>query len=244
MRSRPRLLAALLSVLGTAAALVTAPGTASASGPCGDYYFKHFPTSGNISAWCTSDNSFGVNSPAGNGFVAMVDGEDWGTWSPHTDLPKKLSAISPTNKTWFSQTSHPAAGAGYDATYDIFVDPTYAPTNRNSKYEIMIWVGHRAPNAPLADRYTSSGPVPYATNVSLDGHSWTVYLYHWPNGDLTMSYVDNANSGWFSGSLTPIFDYGVSHGWYSNNDYLTSVMAGWEFGHGSYSASSWGVSGL
>ena len=134
--------------------------------------------------------------------------------------------------------------SGYDATYDIFIDPTYAPTNRNSQFEIMIWAGHRSPNEPLADKYTSSGPVPYATNVSLGGRTFTVYLYHWSGGGLTMSYVDNANPGWFSGSLTPFFNYGVSHGWYSNNDYLTSVMAGWEFGHGSYSSSSWGVAGL
>ena len=123
--------------------------------------------------------------------------------------------------------------AGYDATYDIFIDPSYAPTNRNSKYEIMIWAGSRRPNAPLADKYTSSGPVPYATNVNLDGRSFTLYLYHWIRRRLTMSYVDNANPGWFSGSLTPFFNDGVSRGWYNNNDYLTSVMAGWEFGKGS-----------
>lgn len=96
----------------------------------------------------------------------------------------------------------------------------------------------------MADKYTSSGPVPYATNVSLDGRSYTVYLFHWSTGALTMSYVDNSNSGTFNGSLTPFFNYGTSHGWYGNNDYLTSVMAGWEFGHGTYSASSWGVSGM
>lgn len=243
MRTRPRILTALLSAVGAITALVAVPGSAAA-GTCGNYYFKYFATSGSIGAWCNGNNSFGVNAPNGTGFVAMVDGEDWGTWSPGTDLPKKLSSISSSNNTWFSQSASPASGAGYDATYDIFIDPSYAPTNRNSQFEIMIWVGHRSPNEPLADKYTSSGPVPYATNVSLGGRSFTAYLYHWSGGGLTMSYVDNANPGWFSGSLTPFFNYGVSHGWYSNNDYLTSVMAGWEFGHGSYSSSSWGVAGL
>ncbi len=243
MRTRPRILTALLSAVGAITALVAVPGSAAA-GTCGNYYFKYFATSGSIGAWCNSNNSFGVNAPNGTGFVAMVDGEDWGTWSPGTDLPRRLSSISSSNTTWFSQSASPASGAGYDATYDIFIDPTYAPTNRNSQFEIMIWAGHRSPNEPLADKYTSSGPVPYATNVSLGGRTFTVYLYHWSGGGLTMSYVDNANPGWFSGSLTPFFNYGVSHGWYSNNDYLTSVMAGWEFGHGSYSSSSWGVAGL
>ena len=238
----------LVAILVAATAMLTGvPSTASASPAsmkCGNYYFKEFSTAGSISAWCNNNNSFGVNAPNGKGFVAMVDGEDWGTWSPGTDLPKRLSSISSNNRTWFTQKSSPASGSGYDATYDIFVDPSYAPTNRNSKYEIMIWTASRQPNEPLADKYTSSGPVPYAKNVSLDGHSYTVYLYHWNTGGLTMSYVDNNNSGTFNGSLTPFFNYGTSHGWYSSNDYLTSVMAGWEFGHGSYSASSWGVSGL
>jgi len=240
---RPRPVLSLLAALGALAALVAAPGVAAAA-TCGNYYFKHFPTSGSIGAWCSNNNSWGVSAPGGTGFVAMVDGEDWGTWSPGTDLPKKLSSISSSNSTWFSQQSSPAAGAGYDATYDIFIDPTYAPTNRNSRYEIMIWVGHRNPNQPLSDHYNSSGAVPYATNVSLGGRTFTVYLYHWSGGGITMSYVDNANPGWFSGSLTPFFNYGVAHGWYNNNDYLTSVMAGWEFGRGSYDAVSWGVAGL
>ena len=240
---RSRLSASLATAVLALGAVVAAPGIAAAS-TCGNYYFKYFSTSGSISAWCDSNNSFGVNAPSGTGFVAMVDGEDWGTWSPGTDLPKLLSAIPSSNTTWFSQTASPASGSGYDATYDIFIDPTYAPTTRNSLYEIMIWEGHQSPNEPLADSYTSSGPVPYATDVSLDGRTYTVYVYHWSSGGITMSYVDNADPGWFSGSLTPFFNYGVSHGWYTDADYLTSVMAGWEFGNGSYTATSWGTSGL
>jgi hypothetical protein len=60
----------------------------------------------------------------------------------------------------------------------------------------------------------------------------------------TMTYVDTANPGWFSGSLTPFFGYGESHGWYTSSQYLNSITAGWEFGHGSYTASSWGCSRL
>jgi hypothetical protein len=174
----------------------------------------------------------------------MVTGEDWGTWSPVHTLPKKLSAIGSGNTTWFSQNAYPASGAGYDATYDIFIDPSYAPTNRNSENEIMIWVGYRY-NKPLSNHYDASGnAVPYATNVSLGGRSWDVYLYNWSGGGYTMSYLDRANSGWWSGSLSPFFNYGISKGWYSSSQYLNSVMAGWEFGHGSYQATSWGVAGF
>jgi Glycosyl hydrolase family 12 len=105
-------------------------------------------------------------------------------------------------------------------------------------------------NAPNGTGYDAtydifiSNPAPYATNVSLAGRSWDVYLYHWPGGGLTMSYLDRANSGWWSSSLSPFFNHGISNGWYSSNDYLTSIQAGWEFGQGSYTASSWGVAGF
>lgn len=83
------------------------------------YYFKGFSTSGSISQWYSNDNSWGVNAPSGTGFVVMVTGEDWGTWSPVHTLPKKLNDVNPSHATWFSQTSSPASGAGYDAWYDL-----------------------------------------------------------------------------------------------------------------------------
>ncbi len=108
----------------------------------------------------------------------------------------------------------------------------------------MIWVGYKN-NKPLSNNYNAAGQaVPYATNVSLGGHSWDVYVYNWSGGGRTMSYLDRANRGSFSGSLSPFFNYGIGKGWYSNSQYLNSVMAGWEFGKGSYRASSWGVSGF
>ena len=63
-------------------------------------------------------------------------------------------------------------------SYDIFIDPVYAPTDRNSINEVMIWFGYQAPNAPLSDHYDANGhPVPVQTNVALGGRSWDVYLY-------------------------------------------------------------------
>jgi hypothetical protein len=228
-------------LLVAVAAIALSPLVAEAASST--YYFKYFATSGSISTWYNNDSSWGVNSN-GTGFVAMVSGEDWGTWSPVHTIPKKLSAIGSGNTTWFSQTASPSSGAGYDATYDIFIDPSYAPTNRNSKNEIMIWVGYKN-NQPLSNNYNASGKaVPYASNVSLGGRAWDVYLYNWPGGGYTMSYLDRANSGWWSGSLSPFFNYGISKGWYTNSQYLNSIMAGWEFGKGSYTATSWGVSGF
>lgn len=238
-----RLVLVPLTTLAILALAVSMPGSALAANSS-TYYFKYWSSSGSISPWYTNDNSWGVNAPSGSGFAAMVDGEDWGTTSPVTTLPKQLSAVGSGNNTWFYQTASPASGAGYDATYDIFIDPTAGPTNRNSANEIMIWVGYKN-NKPLSSTYDASGnPTPYASNVSLGGRAWDVYLYKWSSGGYTMSYLDRANTGSWSGSLSPFFNYGISKGWYTSSQYLNSVMAGWEFGNGSYTATSWGVSGF
>ncbi|MFG2802409.1 GH12 family glycosyl hydrolase domain-containing protein [Streptomyces pseudovenezuelae] len=232
--------AALLAAL---ALVFTLPNSAAAASST--YWFKYYATGGNASTWYSNDASWGVNSSTGTGFVAMVDGKDWGYTSPVTTLPKKLSAISPNNTTWFSQTSSPASGSYYDATYDIFIDPTPAPTDRNSHNELMIWLNW-SNTQPLANAYDASGnAIPAATNVSLGGRTWNIYEYNWPDGvSHTISYLDTNRSGWWSGSLTPFFNWGVNRGYYTNDQYLNSIMAGWEFGPGNYSASSWGVAGF
>lgn len=66
----------------------------------------------------------------------------------------------------------------------------------------------------------------------------------WPSGGHTMSYLDRENPGWFSGSLWPFFNHGISNGWYTSDQYLNSVMGGWEFGRGNYTAESWGAVGF
>jgi hypothetical protein len=105
MKWLPCLVFVLLSGLGYAA-----------NGADSDtYYFKHFSTSGSISPWYSNDNSWGVDAPGGGGFVVMVTGEDWGTWSPAHTLPKKIKDLNPGHTTWFSQTAQPAEGKGYDA---------------------------------------------------------------------------------------------------------------------------------
>jgi hypothetical protein len=231
--------AALLAAL---ALVFTLPNSAVAASST--YWFKHYSTGGNASTWYANDNSWGVNSWTGTGFVAMVNGKDWGWTSPVTTLPKKLSAISPNNTTWFSQSAYPKSGSRYNATYDIFIDPIPEPTDRNSKTELMIWLNW-SNTQPLSNAYDANGnAIPTATNVSLGGRSWDIYEYNWSNGGHTLSFLDRSRSGWWSGSLTPFFNYGISRGMYTNDHYLNSIMAGWEFGPGDYTAHSWGTAGF
>jgi hypothetical protein len=69
-------------------------------------------------------------------------------------------------------------------------------------------------------------------------------VFSWQSGALTISYLDRANSGWWAGSLSPFFDHGIQNGWFTGDQYFNSVMAGWKFGKGSYTATSWGDVGF
>jgi hypothetical protein len=108
--------------------LINISSFANAVGSSSTYYFKYFATkdiSGYttvIFPWYKDDNSWGVDASEGQGFVAMVTGEDWGTTSPVAVLPKKLKDVNRSHTTWFSQIASPLPGAGYDATYSLPLD--------------------------------------------------------------------------------------------------------------------------
>ncbi|MER6014723.1 hypothetical protein [Streptomyces bluensis] len=93
------------ALLAALALVFTLPNSAVAASQT--YWFKHYSTGGNASTWYNNDNSWGVNASTGTGFVAMVNGKDWGWTSPVTTLPKKIGAVSPNNNTWFSQSAWP-----------------------------------------------------------------------------------------------------------------------------------------
>ncbi|GAB2744693.1 hypothetical protein [Streptomyces bullii] len=122
------------------------------------YWFKHYATGGNASTWYSNDNFWGVNSSTGTGFVAMVNRKDWGCTSPVTTLPKKSRDISPNHTTWFSQSAYPKSGSYYEATYDIFIDPYPAPTDCNSKTELMIWRRLPCASPPRTPPCRDTGP--------------------------------------------------------------------------------------
>jgi hypothetical protein len=213
----------------------------SASAASTTYYLKYW---GSAAPWYTSDNSWGVISPNSSScFVAMVVGTDWGTQSPWLPIPKKISALG-TAHSWFSQGSSPGSGSYYDATYDIFIDPSNLTGNysRQSVNEIMIWLKWNS--QPLSDSWNPQGQaVPKWTNQTVDGNVFDVYYYTWPGGGRhTMSFLLKNQQGWYSGNLTNFFTYAIGKGQFTSSQYLNSVMAGWEFGYGSFTAYSWGNS--
>ncbi|GAA4244832.1 hypothetical protein GCM10022255_009440 [Dactylosporangium darangshiense] len=134
--------------------------------------------------------------------------------SPGTALPKQVSTIG----TAPSSISYTYVGnATFDASYDIWMDPT-PKTNGVNQQEIMIWF----------NRTGGVQPVGAATGTaSIGGRSWTVWTGN-NGGNNVVSYVAPAAITSWSFDIKPFLLDSISRGYGASNWYLTSVQAGFE----------------
>jgi hypothetical protein len=114
------------------------------------------------------------------------------------------------------------------------------PGNRAARYELMVWLNWTG-TKPIAQSYDASGnAIPFARNVNIGGRTYNVYR----RGDVFSFLVTSKTNG-INFNVKPLADYCVARGWMSSSVYLISIQAGWEIiKGGTYSTSSFGVSGL
>ena len=173
----------------------------------------------------TTENGSAPTNGAPLGYPSIYDGWHYGTASPGTNLPIQLSQIhSATSSISYN---YPTSGT-YDASYDIWMNPTAITTGVNQQ-ELMIWFNHTGPIQPVGSVVSS--------NTVVDGKSFTVWeggngqnnvvsyvantpISSWDNFDV-MGFVDN----------TETWEPSVTNSWY-----LTSIQAGFEPWSGSVGA--------
>ena len=112
--------------------------------------------------------------------------------------------------------SYPAGG-NWDASYDIWFDPTARTNGQNTGAEIMVWLNHSGPPQPIGSKVAT---------VSLAGGTWDVWEGN--VGWNVVSYVRAAGTSSVSFPVSTFFDDAVSRGYASRSWYLTSVQAGFE----------------
>ena len=134
--------------------------------------------------------------------------------SPGTALPKQVSTIgtAPSSITYTF-----TGNATYDASYDIWMDPT-PKTNGVNQQEIMIWFNHTGGVQPVGS------PTGTAT---IGGRSWTVWTGS-NGGNNVVSYVAPAPIPAWSFDVKPFLLDSIGRGFGASNWYLTSVQAGFE----------------
>jgi len=198
------------------------------------WYFKYFSTGGTINPFYTNDNDWGYTNSTGSGFVEMVMGEDWGTISPYHPIPLVCSSV-PSNATiQFSENHHVNSGGRIDSTWDNFALP-YVETNAQGS-EVMIWMNYTN-TQPLSSSYNSKGQAnPIYTNLSLAGRTWNVYYYNWGNGYVTVTFIDQNQTGSETLNWKTIQNWVTGKGYFPNSWTLMEIGAGWEFANGSATA--------
>ncbi len=109
------------------------------------------------------------------------------------------------------------AGGNWDASYDIWFDPTARTNGQNTGAEIMVWLNHSGLPQPIGSRVGT---------VSLAGGTWDVW-----EGNIgwnVVSYVRTAGTGSMSFPVSTFYKDAIGRGYASNSWYLTSIQAGFE----------------
>lgn len=173
----------------------------------------------------TTENGSAPTNGAPLGYPSVYLGGAYGTVSPNSPLPLQLGQIH--NATSSISYTYPKTGV-YDASYDIWMNPTANTTGVN-KQEVMIWFNHTGPIQPVGSVVNS--------NATIDGKSFTVWEGN--NGqNNVVSYVANTPmNSWNNFNVmgfldnTETYEPSVNNSWY-----LTSIQAGFEPWSGSVGA--------
>ncbi|WP_086663484.1 GH12 family glycosyl hydrolase domain-containing protein [Lentzea kentuckyensis] len=133
--------------------------------------------------------------------------------SPGSTLPMQVSRIRNAS----SSISYRYAGGTFNASYDIWLDPT-PKTNGVNQMEIMIWFNRQGPIQPIGSA---------VGNTTIGGRSWQVW--RGSNGsNNVISYVAPSPINSWSFNVLDFVNDVRARGAITNSWYLTSIQAGFE----------------
>ncbi|MFH9013296.1 cellulose binding domain-containing protein [Streptomyces sp. NPDC017943] len=240
MRSSPHrlrtvraLFGALLTTLATVAALLAATAPARAD----TVVCEQFGSTVIQGRYVVQNNRWGTSAPqcvtatdsgfrltqadgsvptngAPKSYPSVFNGCHYTNCSPGTKLPAQISTISSAP----SSISYGfVSGAVYNASYDIWLDPT-PRTDGVNRTEIMIWFNRVGPIQPIGSQVGTA---------SVGGRTWEVWTGSNGSNDVISFVAPSAVSSW-SFDVMDFVDQTVARGMAQNNWYLTSVQAGFE----------------
>jgi len=164
-------------------------------------------------------------------YPAVYLGCHYSNCSPASPLPLQIGSIS--SATSSIDYTYPGDTSDiYDASYDIWMDPSPKTTGVNQQ-ELMIWFNKQGAVQPISYSYDSQGVAIPIANITIAGVSWNVYqgnngannvlsyLAATPITALTdfdvLEFIDDTKI------RTANFQEPVTDAWY-----LTSIQAGFE----------------
>ncbi|MET8550234.1 GH12 family glycosyl hydrolase domain-containing protein [Micromonospora zamorensis] len=162
----------------------------------------------------TTLNGSSPTNGAPTAYPSVFFGCHYTNCSPGTNLPIQVSQISSATS---SISYRYVSGATYNASYDIWLDPSPKRDGVN-QMEIMIWLNRQGPIQPI-------GSVVGTTNLA--GRTWEVW--RGSNGsNNVISYVAPSAISSLNFSVLDFINDTRNRGAITNSWYLTSIQAGFE----------------
>lgn len=146
-------------------------------------------------------------------YPSVFLGCHYGNCSPGTNLPMQVSRIRSAS----SSISYQYVGGTYNASYDIWLDPT-PKTNGVNQMEIMIWFNRQGQIQPIGS---------VVGNTTIGGRTWQVW--RGSNGaNNVISYVAPSPISSWSFNVRDFINDVRARGAITDAWYLTSIQAGFE----------------
>ncbi|MFC7887033.1 cellulose binding domain-containing protein [Streptomyces sp. NPDC057376] len=160
-----------------------------------------------------ADGSVPTNG-APKSYPSVFNGCHYTNCSPGTNLPARISTVSEAP----SSISYGYVGdAVYNASYDIWLDPT-PRTDGVNQTEIMIWFNRVGPIQPIGSQVGTA---------TVGGRNWEVWTGSNGANDVLSFVAPSAITGW-SFDVMDFVRATVARGLAEDDWYLTSVQAGFE----------------
>ncbi|HKS98658.1 MAG TPA: cellulose binding domain-containing protein [Rugosimonospora sp.] len=113
--------------------------------------------------------------------------------------------------------SYPGNGSVFDASYDIWFDPTPRTNGQNTGAELMVWLNHTGSVQPVGSKVGTA---------TIAGATWDVWFGN--SGWNVISYVRQQTTNSVSFNVSSFWSDIVSRGYGQTAWYMTSVQAGFE----------------
>jgi hypothetical protein len=151
----------------------------------------------------------------------IVLGCSWGTCSPGSSLPRKLSVLSRPAATW--QTSQNAKGT-WNASFDLWFGKQRMTTGQ-ANGELMIWLSARNRTVPARTRVVTVDQVRWYllhTRACYNGTCWNSVQFRRVRPALGVKNLQ----------LSPFITRAEAHGWIKPSWWLENIEAGFEIWQG------------
>jgi cellulase/cellobiase CelA1 len=231
-----RLSGVLAATLLALAAAVTAPPAYADSQICSQYgsttvqggkYIVQNNVWGDSTTQCinVTDNGFTVTSAVHNlpqngapaAYPSIYAGCHYGNCSSGSGLPMAVGDSRFGTLSTSVSMSYPNNGSVYDASYDIWFDPTARTDGQNTGAELMVWLNH------TGSVHAAGAKVGTA---SIAGATWDVWYGN--SGWNVVSYVRQSPVSSIGFTVASFYQDMVNRGYAQRSWYLTSVQAGFE----------------